>query len=199
VAGKSKKRIQSTGGQPNGAGEGSGGARDEVRADKRAQFESPGKGRRTGLILGGVALVAVVAVALVAAMSGGEKSPAAEAAPVAAAGDTVKIAMSEVSDGKAHFYSYDGGGTAVNYFVVKSSDGKMRAAFDACDVCYPAKKGYHQEGDEMVCNNCGRRFPSTKINVLDGGCNPSPLERTVEGDQLVLQVADIQAGAQYFQ
>jgi uncharacterized membrane protein len=199
VAGKSKKRIQSTGGRSKGAGNGGGDARDQVRADKRAQFESPGGGRRTGLILGGVALVAVVAVALVAAMSGGDKGPAAEAAPVAAAGDTVKIAMSEVSDGKAHFYSYDAGGTSVNYFVLKSSDGEMRAAFDACDVCYPAKKGYHQEGDEMVCNNCGRRFPSTKINVLEGGCNPSPLERTVEGDQLVLQVADLQAGASYFQ
>jgi uncharacterized membrane protein len=199
VAGKSKKRIQSTGGRPKGAGNGGGDGRDQVRADKRAQFESPGSGRRRGLILGGVALLAVIAAAAVVAMSGGDKGPAAQAAPVAAAGDTVKIAMSEVSDGKAHFYSYDAGGTQVNYFVLQSSDGEMRAAFDACDVCYPAKKGYHQEGDEMVCNNCGRRFPSTKINVLEGGCNPSPLERTVKGDQLVLQVADLQAGVSYFQ
>ena len=199
MSGKSKKRIQSTGGKPKSAGNGGGDGRDQVRADKRAQFESPGSGRRTGLILGGVALLAVIAVAAVMAMSGGDKGPAAEAAPVAAAGDTVKIAMSEVSDGKAHFYSYDAGGTQVNYFVLKSSDGELRAAFDACDVCFAQKKGYHQEGDVMVCNNCGRQFPSTKINVLEGGCNPSPLERTVEGNQLVLQTADIQAGVQYFQ
>jgi uncharacterized membrane protein len=199
VSGKSKKHIQSTGAKPKGAGNGGSGARDEVRADKRAQFESPGRGGRIGLILGGIALVAVIAVVAVVAMSGGDKGPAAQAAPVAAAGDTVKIATSEISDGKAHFYSYDAGGTSVNYFVLQSSDGEIRAAFDACDVCYPAKKGYHQEGDEMVCNNCGRRFPSTKINVLEGGCNPSPLERTVEGDQLVLQVAELQAGASYFQ
>ena len=199
MSGKSKKRIQSTGARPRGGSAGPGQGRDQVRAEKRAQFESPGRGRRVGIVLAGVTLLAIVAVAVVVAMSGGDKGPAAEAAPAAASGDAVKIAVSEVSDGQAHFYSYDAGGTQVNYFVLKSSDGELRAAFDACDVCFAQKKGYHQEGDVMVCNNCGRRFPSTKINVLQGGCNPSPLERTVQGDELVLQVADLQAGAQYFQ
>jgi hypothetical protein len=27
--------------------------------------------------------------------------------------------------------------------------GVYRAALDACDTCYHAKKGYHQEGDDM--------------------------------------------------
>ena len=43
----------------------------------------------------------------------------------------------------------------------------------------------------MVCNNCGRRFPSTKINVLEGGCNPSPLDRAEKGDQLVIATSDL--------
>jgi hypothetical protein len=46
---------------------------------------------------------------------------------------------------------------------MKSADGVIRAAYDACDVCYRERKGYHQEGDDMVCNNCGRHFPSTSI------------------------------------
>jgi uncharacterized membrane protein len=50
----------------------------------------------------------------------------------------------------------------------------------------------------MVCNNCGRRFPADQINVVHGGCNPSPLERAVEGDSLVIQVDDIVAGLGYF-
>jgi uncharacterized membrane protein len=74
----------------------------------------------------------------------------------------------------------------------------VRAAFNACDVCFPAKKGYHQEGDEMVCNNCGSRFPADQINEVRGGCNPSPLERMVESDTLVIQEQDIIAGLGYF-
>lgn len=169
-----------------------------VREQKRAQFEGPRSRTSLHLLLAGIALVAVLIVAAVVLVNR-DSSPAASAAPVAAAGGDVKIALAEVNDGKAHFYSYDAGGTEVKYFVLKSSDGTVRAAFDACDVCFAQKKGYHQEGDEMVCNNCGRRFPSTKINVLEGGCNPSPLDRTVKGQNLVLDTADIQAGVQYFQ
>ena len=50
----------------------------------------------------------------------------------------------------------------------------------------------------MVCNNCGRRFPADQINVVQGGCNPSPLTRIVEGDSLVIQVEDIIEGQDYF-
>ena len=119
--------------------------------------------------------------------------------PWRAGGADVTIPVAEVSDGQAHFYSYDAGGVEVKYFVMQSKDGEYRAAFDACDVCFPNKKGYTQQGDEMVCNNCGQRFDSSKINEIKGGCNPSPIDRTVQGEDLVLTTADLQAGVQYFQ
>jgi uncharacterized membrane protein len=106
--------------------------------------------------------------------------------------------VSDLKDGKAHFYTIKAGGKTVNFFVMKSSDGIIRAAFDACDVCYREKKGYREEGDYMVCNNCGQRFPSRKINEVKGGCNPSPLNRTIVGNNVVLKVNDIQSGAFYF-
>lgn len=181
-------------------GSGQGAARKtDVRAEKRAQFEEPRSRTTLHLILAGIALAAVVAVAAVVLVGRDSGATAAPAAPVAASGADVTIPVAEISDGQAHFYSYDAGGTEVKYFVMKSSDGEYRAAFDACDVCYPNKKGYSQEGDQMVCNNCGQRFDSTKINVLEGGCNPSPIERSVKGKTLVLKTADLGAGVQYFQ
>ena len=80
----------------------------------------------------------------------------------------------------------------------RSSDGIIRAAFDACDVCWPAGKGYYQEGDYMVCRNCGRRFASVLVNEVKGGCNPAPLNRGVTGDKLLINVNDIVEGKQYF-
>ena len=50
----------------------------------------------------------------------------------------------------------------------------------------------------MVCVNCGRRFASIRVNEVKGGCNPAPLTRTVQGDQLILQVTDILEGRRYF-
>jgi uncharacterized membrane protein len=110
----------------------------------------------------------------------------------------ISIALSKVNDGKAHYFLYDQDGQYVKFFVVKSVDGEIRAAFDACDVCFPAKKGYTQDGDFMICNNCGRRFHSSRINVEQGGCNPAPLKRSVVGDQLVIKVADVVQGTRYF-
>jgi uncharacterized membrane protein len=85
----------------------------------------------------------------------------------------------------------------VAFFVLKSGDGVLRAAIDACDVCYKAGKGYYQEGDFMVCENCGQKFASSRINVVKGGCNPAPLNRVVVGNQLVIEMLDINANTGY--
>jgi len=172
------------------------GSQSAAREQKRAQFEKP-KGR-TGLhmALAGIALVAVIAVAAFVLMNrgGGETATATAAAP---SGD-VTIPISQVKDGKAHFYSFDAGGTTVKYFVLADQNGKVRAALDACEVCYAQKKGYHQEGDTMVCNNCGKVFPSAQINVITGGCNPIPLDKTISGGQLTISTDSLTQGAQYF-
>lgn len=101
-------------------------------------------------------------------------------------------------DGQARHFEYVHGKQTIRYFILKSSDGILRAAFDACDVCWPAGKGYYQEGDHMVCRNCGRRFASVRINEVKGGCNPAPLDRKMEDDKLIIKVEDIQQGRQYF-
>jgi uncharacterized membrane protein len=50
----------------------------------------------------------------------------------------------------------------------------------------------------MICNNCGRRFHSSRINVVEGGCNPAPLRRQVVDDKLVILASDVVPGARYF-
>ena len=102
-------------------------------------------------------------------------------------------------DGRARHFQLDTkDGLSIKYFVLKSSDNVIRAAFDACDVCWSSGKGYAQDGDYMICRNCGKRFASVKVNEVKGGCNPAPLERQVVGDNLVIQVKDILKGSQYF-
>lgn len=155
--------------------------------------DNSAKGSITGIIVG-----VMVAAAIGFTMLGGTDA-AGGYKSIKASGGMVKIPVTEVSDGYAHYYSYKAaGGRLVNFFLLKSSDGIIRAAFDACDVCYQARKGYRQEGNEMVCNNCGQRFPSARINEVKGGCNPAPLNRLVEGEYLVLRATDIESGGVYF-
>lgn len=115
------------------------------------------------------------------------------------AGQDVTLPASLFDDGQARFYRYTTSiGREIQLFVMKSSDGVIRAAFDACDVCYRERRGYRQSGDVMICNNCGRSFRSVDINVLQGGCNPAPIERSLVGGQVVLKAATLDLGAAYY-
>lgn len=125
-------------------------------------------------------------------------SPIAVSAPKEEIVDQITYPVSSFDDGKAAHFEYTDHDITVRYFVLKSADGVVRAAFDACDVCWPAGKGYAQEGDDMICRNCGRRFPSISINEVEGGCNPAPLARKISGDNLVIRVEDILEGKKYF-
>jgi len=109
---------------------------------------------------------------------------------------TFPVAVFE--DGRARHYEFRQGDLTIRYFILKSSDGVIRAAFDACDVCWQAGKGYYQDGDVMVCRNCGRRFASVLVNEVKGGCNPAPLRRSIQGNQVVIRVVDILQGRSYF-
>jgi uncharacterized membrane protein len=112
--------------------------------------------------------------------------------------ETVSYPLALFDNGKAQHFEYAFDGLTIRYFLLRSSDGVVRAAFDACDVCWRAGKGYFQEGDQMVCKNCNRRFASDRINEVQGGCNPAPLERTIQGEQVVIRAADIVQGHTYF-
>jgi len=117
------------------------------------------------------------------------------AAPVA----PVTYPEKTFANGKAQHFTYKtDDGVTIRYFIIKSSDGVMRAAFDACDVCWQANKGYTQNGDFMVCKNCGKKFPSARVNEVQGGCNPAPLVRKMENGNLVIQVADLLQGKRFF-
>ena len=110
------------------------------------------------------------------------------------------IPIKNIDDGTAHYFeAVAQDGTKVRFFTLKSKDGIIRAAFDTCDVCYRSGKGYKQDGDYMVCQNCGQRFASNKINEVKGGCNPSPLNRIIENGNLIVSMKDINDNSWYFQ
>jgi len=112
----------------------------------------------------------------------------------------IAIPLADIDDGKAHFFQVKAAdGVPVTFFTLKSKDGSIRAAVDACDVCYRAGKGYEQDGDFMICQNCGQRFASHLINVIKGGCNPAPLNRTVVGEKLVIAMDEINRSSWYCQ
>ncbi len=172
-----------------------------IAADKKAAVLSSPKRKGLYLALASAAAVLIVGLSLITIKPAPRTRPAA--APAASgpkqSEDEVSYAVKLFEDGLArHFEHRLRDDLSVRYFIIKSSDGVIRAAFDACDVCWPSGRGYIQSGDDMVCRNCGRRFASVLVNEVQGGCNPAPLKRVVRGDRVVLKTSDILAGGRYF-
>jgi len=119
--------------------------------------------------------------------------------PVAGSQEQViRVPLGDLSD-KAKFFEYPASdGRTVRFFAVRSADGAYRTALDACQMCYHAKKGYHQEGDKMICKNCGLPFEVARIGIAAGGCNPVGLPNRVDGNQLVISSKELESRASYF-
>ena len=167
-------------------------------AAKKAVVLGTEKKNNMPLLVATIGAVLIAGAAIFYVIQGGGQSTATASAPAASNSTSVSFPASLFDDGKARHFEHVDGKYTIRYFVLKSSDGIIRAAFDACDVCWPAGKGYYQEGDVMVCRNCGRRFASVLVNEVKGGCNPAPLNRSLENGELIIQIKDIQQGRQYF-
>ena len=110
----------------------------------------------------------------------------------------VKIPLSELS-AEAKFYSYKAGSVNINYFVVLGSDGEVRTAFDACDVC-GGYVGYTQTGNDITCDKCGKVFSIDGLGTKNKGygCWPSYLPHEVRGDEVLIKVSNIIGGRERF-
>lgn len=85
------------------------------------------------------------------------------------------ISISEITE-TATFYPLEIEGTKMEVLAVKAPDGTIRTAFNTCQVCFDSGKGYYkQDGEVLVCQNCGNRFSMSDVEVTRGGCNPVPI------------------------
>lgn len=116
-------------------------------------------------------------------------------------GDLV-IPISGISK-TATFYPVTVDGTKLEVLAVKALDGTIRTAFNTCQVCYDSGRGYYkQDGDILVCQNCGNRFPLSAVEVEKGGCNPVPIfaeNKTIDTTTITIHADYLKLATQIFQ
>ena len=176
-------------------------SQDKLAAKKAAVLGTDKKKRHLPFIIAAICIAVAAGAGAYYVFYGPDASGSKQVTltqSIAPTATIIKYPTSLFLDGVAKHFSYEHGDLTIKYFILRSSDGVIRAAFDACDVCWPAGKGYYQDGDHMVCRNCGRRFASVRVNEVQGGCNPSPLIRTIQNDEVIIHVEDILKGKQYF-
>ncbi|PTN37294.1 DUF2318 domain-containing protein [Desulfonatronum sp. SC1] len=177
-------------------------SKQSLSAKKASVLGSSSAGSRSPasrkILLGACILIAGVILLLLFTHSG-PKDTNAEATFVTPVNGDLVHSVALFADGQArHFVLRTEDGVGIRYFVLRTPDGMIRTAFDACDVCWQADMGYVQDGDVMICRNCGMRFPSRIIGEVRGGCNPTPLASQAREGDLVIRAGDVLEGRRYF-
>jgi len=142
-----------------------------------------------------LAIIVVVAIALVVVGSNllskkdNESDQASNTSIKKVTDNDLVIQVKDITE-KPKFYPVKIDGTDMEVIAVKASDGTIRTAFNTCQVCNNSGKGYYkQEGNKLVCQNCGNSFGMDDVEVAKGGCNPVPLSKeykTVNDDTITI-------------
>lgn len=131
-------------------------------------------------------LVVVLLVVVGTAIGGKKDTDKTEKTDQASGGD-LKIIKSELTD-QAKFYPYEVNGIDMEVLAFKATDGTIRTALNTCQVCQNSGRGYYvQEGDQLICQNCGNRFRADDVELIKGGCNPVPIlkENKIEDEATI--------------
>jgi high-affinity iron transporter len=134
---------------------------------------------------------AILCVAVVVSFAGdyvyGRVAAAPSAARTLTAQDNlVRIPLSELTDSSLHFYTADVDGSVIRFLVIHKLNGDYAVALDACQICGTA--GYRQEGQSVICRNCGAAIYIPSIGQ-SGGCNPISVKSGVEGGEVIVDLS----------
>ncbi|HKO06053.1 MAG TPA: Fe-S-containing protein [Candidatus Acidoferrales bacterium] len=169
-------------------------AEGENPAERRRREWEHRRQRRWMLLAAASCLIVILCLTadFVYAQVAAAPPPAQE---VSARENMVHIPTAAVDDGKLHFFTVNAGGTEVRFLVIRRPNGGYATALDACAICGPI--GYRQEGQNVVCRNCGAPIYIPSIGQ-SGGCNPVGFASSVEGGEIVINVAAILEAARPF-
>lgn len=98
----------------------------------------------------------------------------------------VRIPLGDLQDASVHFYTADVNNSVIRFVVVHQTNGNYSTALDACQICGTA--GYRQEGQNVICRNCGASIYLPSIGEA-GGCNPIPVKSHVEAGEVIVDLS----------
>ena len=104
----------------------------------------------------------------------------------------VRIPLSDLTDSSVHFYTADVNDAVIRFIVMHRGDGDYVTALDACEIC--GWSGYRQEGQNVVCRNCGATIYLPSVGET-GGCNPIPVKSRVDNGEVIVDLSALSSSA----
>jgi FTR1 family protein len=163
---------------------------EETRAERRKRLAALNRARNWQIALVALTLALVLPLGAVTyAQDRGSYRPVPQAITVQADG-MIHVPGEALTAGRLNLYSYQASEAAVPFMVIKRGEGDFAVALNACSICPP--RGYHQEGDMLICDNCNAPINLETVG-MPGGCNPIPLAASLVSGDVLIAAADLEA------
>ena len=98
------------------------------------------------------------------------------------------------------FFSLDDRGTDIEILTAIDKNGNPKATLNTCQNCMGSPKAYFiQEGDSVVCQNCGIGHKIETLGTAKRGCNPIPIDSlAIDGENISFEKSELLASADLF-
>lgn len=101
-------------------------------------------------------------------------------------------------DNDLHRYAYiTDSGRKIRFLLLNRFKDKLApvAVYDACAIC--GDMGYIKKGDDLICISCNVRIFLPSVGK-PGGCNPIPLDYSFDGQNIRINLDELEKGANFF-
>ena len=106
----------------------------------------------------------------------------------------IRLPVAGLEDGHLHRFGVEVDGVVIRFLVMQSG-GKLRTTLDACQLC--GAYGYVEHDFQLICLACAADINTATLGA-EGGCNPLPLPSRLQGDLLIVRVADLSPSRESF-
>lgn len=144
-----------------------------------------------------IALVLMTTSSSAGSLIANEQAEIVPAIPVVAENESVDVDLEVVKDGHLHRFVYrTSTGEMVRYIVILKGGSAYGVGLDACEIC--GATGYYERDNQVICKLCDVQMNKATIGTR-GGCNPIPIDYSIEGGKLKVPQAELEKCAKIFQ
>ncbi len=166
-------------------------AKETLNDAEKRLLESQSRRQRRWMIAAATASLTVILVLTADFIYARASSAPPTARSINAAGDIVRVPVSEVQDGSLHLFTVNAGGQSLRFMIIKKPNG-WGVALDACRIC--GAEGYRQDGQNVICRHCASAIYIPSIGD-QGGCNPIGVASHVDNGDLVIDISSLTQAA----
>jgi uncharacterized membrane protein len=113
--------------------------------------------------------------------------------------EAVEIPIASIAPGEARFFVYharDGGETLL--IVARDDQGHLQAVLDACERCYPNRRGYSADHGGLTCNYCATHYKVGEISHGMAGCQPVKIPFRTVGQAIRIGTLELERQSKFF-